>query len=266
MTKRVVNYNNQLNNPYKSVKSASSACQKMTNIYNEITQSKVENQKLLAILLDPDKIVLENLSILISKINQSPATHIFIGGSQVTTNILDELIVQIKQNCKLPIILFPGNPSQISDKADAILFLSLISGRNPDFLIEHQVKAAPILKKTQLEIISTGYILIESGNETAVERVSKTKPLDRNNLDLALATAQAGEMLGNKLIYLEAGSGAKQAVPLEMIRKISHNIEIPILVGGGIVDLQGIENAYNAGADLVVVGTAFENNNNFFKV
>ena len=266
MTKRVVNYNNQLNNPYKSVKSASSACQKMTNIYNEITQSKVENQKLLAILLDPDKIVLENLSILISKINQSPATHIFIGGSQVTTNILDELILQIKQNCTLPIILFPGNPSQISDKADAILFLSLISGRNPDFLIEHQVKAAPILKKTQLAIISTGYILIESGNETAVERVSKTKPIDRNNLDLALATAQAGEMLGNKLIYLEAGSGAKQAVPLEMIRKISHNIEIPILVGGGIVDLQGIENAYNAGADLVVIGTAFENNNNFFKV
>ncbi|TDE05163.1 geranylgeranylglyceryl/heptaprenylglyceryl phosphate synthase [Flavobacterium sandaracinum] len=238
----------------------------MTNIYNEITQSKVENQKLLAILLDPDKIVLENLSILISKINLSPATHIFIGGSQVTTNILDELIVQIKQNCKLPIILFPGNPSQISDKADAILFLALISGRNPDFLIEHQVKAAPILKKTQLEIISTGYILIESGNETAVERVSKTKPIDRNNLDLALSTAEAGEMLGNKLIYLEAGSGAKQAVPLEMIRKISHNIEIPILVGGGIVDLQGIENAYNAGADLVVIGTAFENNNNFFKV
>ena len=145
------------------------------------------------------------------------------------------------------------------------MFLSLISGRNPDFLIEHQVKAAPILKKTQLEIISTSYILIESGNETAVERVSKTKPIDRNNRDLALATAQAGEMLGNKLIYLEAGSGAKQAVPLEMIRKISHNIEIPILVGGGIVDLQGIENAYNAGADLVVIGTAFENNNNFFK-
>ncbi len=101
----------------------------------------------------------------------------------MTTNIIDELIIQIKQNCILPIVLFPGNPSQISDKADGILFLSLISGRNPDYLIEHQVKAAPILKKTNLEIISTGYILIESGNETAVERVSKTKPLDRNNLD-----------------------------------------------------------------------------------
>ena len=237
----------------------------MTNIYKDILKAKSENTKLLAVLLDPDKIDLHTIAVLVSKIHQSPATHIFIGGSQVTTNILDELIIQIKQNCTLPIILFPGNPSQISDKADAILFLSLISGRNPDFLIEHQVKAAPILKKTQLEIISTGYILIESGNETAVERVSKTKPLDRNNLDLAMATAQAGEMLGNKLIYLEAGSGAKQAVPLEMIKKISYNIEIPILVGGGIVDLQGIENAYNAGADLVVIGTAFEYNNNFFK-
>jgi phosphoglycerol geranylgeranyltransferase len=240
------------------------AAKSMTNIYKDILKAKSENTKLLAILLDPDKVVLENLSILISKINHSPASHVFIGGSYVTTNILDELIVKIKQNCNLPIILFPGNPSQISDKADAILFLSLLSGRNPDFLIEHQVKAAPVLKKTQLEIISTGYILIESGTETAVERVSKTKPLDRNDLDLALATVQAGEMLGNKLIYLEAGSGAKQAVPPEMITLVAQNIEIPLLVGGGIVDLQGIQNAYHAGADLVVIGTAFENDINFF--
>jgi phosphoglycerol geranylgeranyltransferase len=236
----------------------------MEKLYSQILKAKDDNQKLLAILLDPDKIVWDNLSVLISKINHSPATHIFIGGSLVTTTILDELIAKIKQNCNLPIVLFPGNPSQISDKADAILFLSLISGRNPDYLIEHQVKAAPVLKQTQLEIISTGYILIESGNETAVERVSKTKPLDRNNLDLALATAQAGEMLGNKLIYLEAGSGAKQAVPLEMIALVSQKIEIPVLVGGGIVALQGIQNAYDAGADLVVIGTAFENDMNFF--
>ena len=236
----------------------------MENLYSQMIQAKRNNQKLLAILLDPDKIDLNTVAILISKIHQSPASHIFIGGSHVTTNILDELIVKIKQNCDLPIVLFPGNPSQISDKADAILFLSLISGRNPDFLIEHQVKAAPILKKTKLEVISTGYILIESGNETAVERVSKTIPLDRNNLDLALATAQAGEMLGNKLIYLEAGSGAKQAVPLEMIALVAQNIEIPLLVGGGIVDLQGIQNAYDSGADLVIIGTAFENDNNFF--
>ena len=236
----------------------------MTNIYNHILKSKVENEKLLAILLDPDKIDLNNLEILIEKINQSPATHIFIGGSLVENNILDELISKIKEDCDLPIILFPGNPSQISDQADAILFLSLISGRNPDFLIEHQVKAVPILKQTNLEIISTGYILIESGTETAVERVSKTKPLDRNNPDLVLATAQAGEMLGHKLIYLEAGSGAKQTVPTEMIKKVAQNIEIPLIVGGGIVDLRGIQKAFDSGADLVVIGTAFENDVDFF--
>jgi putative glycerol-1-phosphate prenyltransferase len=236
----------------------------MANIYKDILKAKSEHAKLLAILLDPDKVVLETLSDLILKINQSPASHIFIGGSQVTTTIIDQLVVQIKQNSNLPIVLFPGNPSQISDEADAILFLSLISGRNPDYLIEHQVNAVPILKQTDLEIISTGYILIESGTETAVERISKTQPLNRDDIDYVVQTAQAGEMLGNKLIYLEAGSGAKHAVPLEMIKKVAQNIEIPLLVGGGIVDLQGIQDAYDAGADLVVIGTAFENNYNFF--
>ena len=236
----------------------------MTNIYNDIIQSKVQRKKLLAVLLDPDKLVLENVDLLISKINHSPASHIFIGGSHVTTTILNELILKIKQNCNLPIVLFPGNPSQISDKADAILFLSLISGRNPDYLIEHQVSAVPILKQTDLEVISTGYILIESGNETAVERVSKTKPLDRNNIDYIIQTAQAGEMLGNKLIYLEAGSGAELPVSFQTIKKVAQNIEIPLVVGGGIVDLQGIKDSYAAGADLVVIGTAFENDMNFF--
>jgi phosphoglycerol geranylgeranyltransferase len=236
----------------------------MINIYNAIIQAKTENQKLLAILLDPDKIIWENLEFLIEKIKQSPATHIFIGGSHVQNDILDELIIRLKEKTSLPVVLFPGNPSQISANADAILFLSLLSGRNPDYLIEHQVNAVPILKNTQLEIISTGYILIQSGGETAVSRVSKTQPLDRDNSDYVLQTAQAGEMLGHKLIYLEAGSGAKQAVPLEMIKKVSNNIEIPLIVGGGIIDLQGIQKAYEAGADLVVIGNAFENNPEFF--
>ena len=236
----------------------------MTNIYNQILQSKESNQKLLAILLDPDKVDLENIKILSQKINQSPATHIFIGGSQVDSNIIDELILKIKEICHLPIVLFPGNPSQISKEADAILFLTLLSGRNPDYLIEHQVNAVPIIKKTNLEIISTGYILIESETETAVQLVSNTKPLDRNNLDYVLQTSQAGEMLGNKLIYLEAGSGAKLAVPLKMITLVSQNINIPVIVGGGIRSLSEIEKAHNAGADLVVIGTAFENDLNFF--
>ncbi|MFN7099088.1 MAG: geranylgeranylglyceryl/heptaprenylglyceryl phosphate synthase [Flavobacterium sp.] len=236
----------------------------MENLYTQILKAKTKNQKLLAILLDPDKITVAQLSDLIPKINQSPATHLFIGGSLVTSNILDELITVLKRDCALPVVLFPGNPSQISDKADGILFLSLISGRNPDYLIGHQVTAAPILKQTQLEIISTGYILIESGTQTAVERVSETKPLDRSNIDMVVATAQAGEMLGHQLIYLEAGSGAKQAVSINVITAVAQNIKIPLIVGGGIKNLQGIQIAYEAGADLVVIGTAFENDINFF--
>ena len=234
------------------------------SIYQQILTCKTKGVKLLAILLDPDKLVVENLSNLILKINQSPATHIFIGGSSFDGNHLDELIIQLKAQINLPFLLFPGNPSQISKDADGILFLTLLSGRNPDYLIEHQVNAVPIIKKTNLEVISTGYILIESGNETAVERVSQTKPLDRSNHEYALQTAQAGEFIGNKLIYLEAGSGAKLSVPEEMITLVAQNIKVPLIVGGGIRSKQEIENAYNAGADLVVIGTAFENDVNFF--
>lgn len=237
---------------------------KNNTIYQEILQAKLVRKQLLAILLDPDKIVWESLPELILKINQSPATHVFIGGSLVGNSILDTLIQQIKKDCTLPVVLFPGDASQISNHADGILFLSLLSGRNPDYLIGHQVKAAPILKKLQLEIIPTGYILIESGSQTAVERVSQTKPLDGNNLDLVLATALAGEMLGNKLIYLEAGSGAQKAVSQEIIKLVAQNTNIPLIVGGGITDQEGIQKAYDSGADLVVIGTAFERDNNFF--
>lgn len=234
------------------------------SLYQQILTCKTKGVKLLAILLDPDKLVVENLSNLIQKINQSPATHIFIGGSSFDGNHLDELIIQLKAQINLPILLFPGNPSQISKEADGILFLTLLSGRNPDYLIEHQVNAVPIIKKTNLEVISTGYILIESGNETAVERVSQTKPLDRNNYQYVLQTAQAGEFIGNKLIYLEAGSGAKLSVPIEMISLVSQNIKVPLIVGGGIRSKKEIEKAYKAGADIVVIGNAFENDVNFF--
>lgn len=239
---------------------------KMKNIYSEILKAKTEQRKLLAILLDPDKIVWEGIDQLISKIDQSPATHVFIGGSLVFSKKIDDLILKIKANSNLPIVLFPGNPSQISNHADGILFLSLISGRNPDYLIEHQVKAAPILKKTNLEIIPTGYILIESGNETAVAKISQTTPISRNDEQEVLDTAQAGEMLGNKLIYLEAGSGAHLSVPAAIIQLVSQNIEIPMIVGGGIKSKDEIELAYASGADLVVIGTAFEKDNNFFNL
>ena len=237
----------------------------MKELYRDILQAKNENSKLLAILLDPEKLLLSDVKNLCKKINKSPATHIFIGGSTYKGNHLDELIKEIKQYVDLPVFLFPGDYKQVSAEADAILFLSLLSGRNPDYLIEHQVKAVPILEKTNLEIISTGYLLIESGVETAVERVSETKPLDRKNIDYVSQTAKASEYLGNKLVYLEAGSGAKLTVPLEMISQVSKKLTIPLIVGGGIRSKKEIDNAFNAGADMVVIGTAFENDNTFFE-
>jgi phosphoglycerol geranylgeranyltransferase len=233
-------------------------------MYQQIRQAKSNNQKLLALLLDPDKIVWERLEELIAKINNSPATHLFVGGSSFDGNNLDELLLLLKEKTTLPVVLFPGHPNQISNHADGILFLMLLSGRNPDYLIEHQIEAVPILEKTNLEIISTGYLLIESGSQTAVERVSQTKPLSRDNPHYVAQTAKAGELIGNKLIYLEAGSGAKNAVPLEMIKMVANKITVPLLVGGGIRTKKEMQDAFDNGADMVVIGTAFENDVTFF--
>ena len=236
----------------------------MKNIYQNILASKQANQKLLAILIDPDKTKAEEIENLSQKINQSPATHIFIGGSIVEQICMDSLILEIKKHCSLPILIFPGHPSQISNEADGILFLSLLSGRNPDYLIEHHINSVDILTNSTLEIISTGYILIDGGSETAVQRVSQTQPIENTNIDLAYKTAKAGEYLGKKLIYLEAGSGAKNNIPISMIEYVSKNISVPLIVGGGIKNLTKIEEIFKAGADLVVIGTAFENDANFF--
>lgn len=237
----------------------------MKKIYDEILLAKAQNRRLVAILLDPDKVEMNYLSDLIEKIKTSPATHVLVGGSLVESDKIDELVLLLKAKLSLPIILFPGDPSQISLHADGILFLSLLSGRNPDYLIEHHVNAVPLLKESNLEVISTGYLLIESGSQTAVERVSQTQPLDRKNIQLVCQTAKAGEYLGNKLIYLEAGSGAQLAVPLEMVNSVSNEISIPLIVGGGIRSQQAILAAFESGADMVVIGTAFENDSNFFK-
>lgn len=236
----------------------------MKTLYQHIQASKNQQQKLLAILLDPDKVSFATIGKLAEKINQSPASHILVGGSSFEGNHLNELLKVLKSQTSLPILLFPGNPSQISPEAHGILFLQLLSGRNPEYLIEHQVNAVPVLEQTQLEILSTGYILIESGHETAVERVSQTKPISRAQIDYVAQTAKAGEFIGNKLIYLEAGSGAQQAVPLEMITAVAERISIPLIVGGGIRSREAIEAAFTAGADVVVIGTAFENDPNFF--
>jgi putative glycerol-1-phosphate prenyltransferase len=188
-----------------------------------------------------------------------------VGGSEVEEHLTEKLVIEIKTYTNLPVILFPGDVSQITDKASGILFLSLISGRNPDYLIGKHVEAVSKLLKANIEIIPTGYILIENGKQTSVELVSKTEPMLRNDIETIKKTAKAGELLGMKLIYLEAGSGAKSAVDSKIISEVKAILNIPLIVGGGIRSKQQIEITYNSGADIVVIGTAFEENENFFE-
>lgn len=233
-------------------------------VYNDILSAKATKKKLLAILIDPDKFDVNLISQFVNKISESIITHIFVGGSTVEVKVTQKLVSVLKPLTKLPIVLFPGDVTQISKGADAILFLSLISGRNPKYLIEKQIEAVSILKQTNLEVIPTGYILIENGIETAVQRVTNTLPIPTALQSLVADTAKAGELLGKKLIYLEAGSGALFPVPLDMISFVNQDLKIPLIVGGGIRTIQQLDDAYMAGADLVVIGTAFENNINFF--
>ncbi len=234
------------------------------NIYQNIVSAKKEGKKLLAVLIDPEKMELENVPSFFKKVHQSIATHIFVGGSTDRNNQTKNLVIAIKKATKLPVILFPGDVDQITNKADGILFLSLLSGRNPEYLIEQQIQAAPILQKSDLEIIPTGYLLINGGKETAVQKISNTTPISQNNIDLIINTSLAGEFSGKKLIYLEAGSGATEAVSQKIIKKVLENLSIPLIVGGGIRSKEQLENAFSSGADLVVIGTAFENDVSFF--
>jgi len=236
----------------------------MKTIYNHILQAISKGEKLLAVLIDPDKMAIDSVANFIVKVNASRATHIFVGGSEVAEQLTESLVIEIKKHTKLPILLFPGDVKQITNQADALLFLALISGRNPDYLIGKHVEAVSKLKDSNLEILSTGYILIENGKQTAVQRVTETAPLQNNNIQLIADTAKAGELLGMKLIYLEAGSGALQPVSLNIIKKVKTDIRIPLIVGGGIRTLKQLEQAYQAGADLVVIGTAFEDDESFF--
>ncbi|MGB0897210.1 MAG: geranylgeranylglyceryl/heptaprenylglyceryl phosphate synthase [Flavobacteriaceae bacterium] len=237
----------------------------MHHIYYNIIQAKASNTKLLAVLLDPDKLIVDTVKHLVSKINSSIATHIFVGGSIVANQQTELIVNTIKQHTSLPIILFPGNVNQITNAADGMLFLSLLSGRNPEYLIEQHIKAVPLLHNTNLELIPTGYILIDGGTETAVQRVSNTLPISQNDITLAVNTALAGQFSGKKIIYLEAGSGAKNAINTELISAVSKALDIPLIVGGGLRSSSQINNAYTAGADMVVVGTAFEKNDGFLE-
>lgn len=219
--------------------------------------------ELLAVLVDPDKFQSSKTSAFLSNI-PTTTTHIFVGGSTVEMGKTDECIQYLRTRTSLPIILFPGDHSQITPTADALLFLSLISGRNPEYLIGQQVRSVEHLRNISLETIPTGYILINGGRESAVERVSRTQPISQEQPEVIVHTALAGEYSGKKLIYLEAGSGAAKPVDPGIISAVKKEITVPLLVGGGIRSKEQLNAAYSAGADMVVVGTAFENGN-FFK-
>ena len=236
----------------------------MMSIYHKLKESISRGEKLLAVLIDPDKMDIESISGFIEKVNSSIITHIFVGGSEVEEKQTDACVLEIKKQTRLPIVLFPGDVSQVTDSADALLFLSLISGRNPNYLIEKHIEAVSKLKGSQLEVIPTGYLLIENGKETAVQRVTQTIPLKRNQVQFIVDTAKAGELLGMKLIYLEAGSGATHPITPEIISRVKRELQIPLIVGGGIKTKHQLDEAYNSGADLVVIGTAFEENDQFF--
>ena len=233
------------------------------SILEFIQKASVKGEKLLAILLDPDKTSLDKLPEISSRIDTLNANFIFVGGSFVENGITDLFVKTLKKYTKLPVILFPGDFSQLTNYADGLLFLSLLSGRNPEYLIEQQIKSVPFLKNSNLEIIPTGYILIDGGTNSSVFKTSNTIPISQENIALAVDTAVAGMYKGKQLIYLEAGSGAKFPVNSKLISAVKKHINIPLIVGGGIKTIEQLNNAYDSGADLVVVGTAFEDNNAF---
>lgn len=237
----------------------------MTTIYNNIVKAAASHKKLLAVLIDPDKMSLDSVELFMGQVNNSIITHVFIGGSTVKNNVTQQLVTQIKKYTHLPLVIFPGDVAQISHEADALLFLSLLSGRNSEYLIGQHIKSVPVLRKSKLEVIPTAYILVESGVKTAVQQVTQTQPLLRSHPESIVNTAKAGEFLGMKLIYLEAGSGAKYAVPLSVLKQVKQDITVPLIVGGGINTIKGLDAAYKNGADMVVIGTAFEKNETFFE-
>ena len=228
------------------------------DLYKNILQKKEQGEKLFAILIDPDKQKNSELLLIIKNANESNVDYFFVGGSLLINDNLNDCIKTIKDNSKIPVILFPGNAMQINKNADGILFLSLISGRNPELLIGKQVITAPILKQTALEVMSTGYMLIDSGKPTTAGYMSNTMPIPRDKIGIATSTAIAGEYLGLKLIYMDGGSGAEQPIKTDMIKKVSSSIKIPLIIGGGICSAKKAIDNCKAGADLIVVGNAIE--------
>ena len=228
------------------------------NIYSSLVDKKARGQKSFAVLIDPDKVNAHKIDQLTALAIQAKVDYLFVGGSLVISNQLEKVVLQIKKNCAIPVILFPGSPSQVTPVADGLLYLSLISGRNPELLIGQHVISAPIVRKSGLEIISTGYMVVDGGAPTTVSYISNATPIPFDKNEIALCTAMAGEMLGMKVIYMDAGSGAKRPIPESMIETVAGHIEVPLIVGGGIVTPEKAYRNCKAGADVIVIGNAIE--------
>lgn len=227
---------------------------------------KANAEKGIAILIDPAKDNQKFLSVAKNLLQEFPVDFIFVGGSFVEAGKIDECINQIRNTTDIPIVLFPGDYNQLSSKADSLLFLSLISGRNPDFLIEQQVKSVPWLRKHDLEVVPTSYLIVSNEQNSSVLRASNTKPLSPNNKEMILDTCLAGYFLGHKLLYLDGGSGCDEAISPEIIKNISDNVELPLICGGGIKTPETASEVFNAGADLIVIGNALEKDPNLLKL
>jgi len=234
-------------------------------IYHSFSDRKRAGKKSFAVLIDPDKVNDQNLAELIELSVSSKVDYFFVGGSLVVSNYLDQCLQLIRKSCSIPTVLFPGSPSQVSKYADALLYLSLISGRNAELLIGQHVVSAPMVKKSGLEVMSTGYMVVDGGAPTTVSYISNSSPLPSDKSEIAVCTALAGEMLGMKLIYMDAGSGAKNPISETMITKVAQSISVPLIVGGGIVDPEKAYLNCKAGADVIVVGNAIEKDSSLIR-
>ncbi len=231
---------------------------KLKDIYSSICERKANGKKSFAVLIDPDKVDEHKMRKMIELAVAAGVDYFLVGGSLIISDYLDQCVHYIKHNCSIPVLLFPGSSTQVSIYADALLYLSLISGRNPELLIGQHVVSAPSIKKTGLEIMSTGYMVIDGGAPTTVSYISNASPLPADKNEIAMCTAMAGEMLGMKLIYMDAGSGAKIPVRESMIAQVAKSIDIPLLIGGGITNPEKAYLNCKAGADIIVVGNAIE--------
>jgi phosphoglycerol geranylgeranyltransferase len=234
-------------------------------LYQQFVKNKQQGHKSFAVLVDPDKVDNAKIEQLVSLATKSKVDYFLVGGSLLISNHLDDCIKQFKALCDIPVVLFPGSPSQVSKYADALLYLSLISGRNPELLIGHHVVSAPMVRNSGLEIMPTGYMVIDGGAPTTVSYISNATPIPSDKNEIALCTAMAGEMLGMKLIYMDAGSGAKRPITEGMIEMVSSHIEAPLIIGGGITDPEKAYLNCKVGADVIVVGNAIEKDASLIK-